>query len=150
MNKKKSYGLNIGASSVLVIMVVLSLVCFAGLSFASANADYRLSSKLSERTTAYYEACNKAQLALLDLSDELNVVYQMSSSPADYEAKIKESFSDPLIFTYQINQTQALQITAHPVYPTDSSDKLYQITSWQIINLSTPELDESLPVFLGD
>ena len=89
MNKKKSYGLNIGASSVLVIMVILSLVCFAGLSFASANADYRLSSKLAERTTAYYEACNKAQIALLDLSDELEVVYEVSTSPADYNRKIK-------------------------------------------------------------
>ena len=150
MNKKKSYGLNIGASSVLVIMVILSLVCFAGLSFASANADYRLSSKLAERTTAYYEACNKAQIALLDLSDELEVVYEVSTSPADYNRKIKESFTDSLTFTYSINENQSLQITATPVYPTSPSDAPYKITSWQIINLTTPELDETLPVFLGD
>lgn len=150
MNKKKSYGLNIGASSVLVIMVILSLVCFASLSFASANADYRLSRKLADRTTTYYEVCNKAQVSLLDLSDELAVVYELSESASDYEAKIKESFSDSLTFTYNMNENQALQITAVPVYTDPSSGLLYKITSWQIINLTTPQLDESLPVFLGN
>lgn len=150
MNKKKSYGLNIGASSVLVIMVILSLVCFAGLSFASAGADYRLSRKLADRTTAYYEACNKAQVSLLDLSDELSVVYEISESASDYEAKIKESFADSLTFTYNMNENQALQVTVSPVYADPSSDLLYKITSWRIINLTTPELDESLPVFLGN
>ena len=32
MKKKKTYGMNIGASSLLIIIVILCLVCFAGLS----------------------------------------------------------------------------------------------------------------------
>lgn len=150
MNKKKSYGLNIGASSVLVIMVILSLVCFAGLSYASANADYRLSRKLAERTTAYYQACNEAYAIIDDLSKEFKNVYQTSSSEADYENKIKESLSDSLIFTCNINENQALQVEIVPTYPSSSDNTLYEITSWQVINLTSPELDKSLPVFLGN
>ena len=150
MNKKKSYGLNIGASSVLVIMVILSLVCFAGLSFASANADYRLSRKLADRTTAYYQACNDAYTIIGDLSKDLEAVYNSSDSASDYKTKIKESLTDSLIFTCNINENQALQVEISPVYPASPNDLLYEITCWQIINLTIPELDESLPVFLGD
>lgn len=150
MNKKKSYGLNIGVSSVLVIMVILSLVCFAGLSFASANADYRLSRKLADRTTAYYQACNEAYTVIADLSKELDNLYHSSDSVSDYETKIKESLTDSLIFTCNINENQALQVEILPVYPSSPDDLLYEITCWQVINLTTPELDESLPVFLGN
>ena len=64
MKKKTTFGLNVGASSILVIVVILCLVCFAGLSVASANADYQLSLKLANRTSDYYEACSQAHRAL--------------------------------------------------------------------------------------
>lgn len=150
MNNQKSYGLNIGASSILVIMVILSLVCFAGLSFASANADYRLSRKLADRTTAYYQACNEAYIIIDGLSKEFEAIYQSASSAADYENKIKESLTDSLTFTCDINKNQALQVEITPIYPSSPDDSLYDIICWQIINLTTPELDNSLPVFLGN
>lgn len=150
MNKKKSYGLNIGASSVLVIMVILSLVCFAGLSFASAGADYRLSRKLADRTADYYQACNEAYLIIADLSEDLEIIYQSASSFSDYEAKIKESFQDSLIFSCPIGENQALRVELLPVYPISPDDALYEITCWQVINLTTPEQDNSLPVFFSN
>ena len=93
VSRKKNYGLNIGTSSVLIIIVILCLVCFAGLSITSANADYRLSQKLAERTTAYYSACNEAQQTLYDLSGRLASFYEQSDSRDAYEQKIKESIS---------------------------------------------------------
>lgn len=150
MSKKKSYGLNIGASSVLVIMVILSLVCFAGLSFASANADYRLSRKLADRSTEYYQACNQAYSSIADLAEEFEAIYDSASSASDYENKIKESLSDSLMYSYPIGENQALQVIIRPVYPSSRTNEFYEIISWQIINLTTPELDESLPVFLGN
>ena len=53
METKKRSGSSIGASSLLVIVVVVSLVCFAALSITSASADLRLSQKLAERTSTY-------------------------------------------------------------------------------------------------
>lgn len=122
MENKKSYGLNIGASSILVVIVILCLVCFAGLSISSANADYRLSKKLAERTTDYYNACNEAQLTLRNLTE-------------------KEPLSDSLTFYCTINENQALEV---------SIDTSYKITAWKVVTLSEPELDESLPVLLGN
>ena len=68
MKRNRDFGLSIGAPSIVVIMVILCLVCFAGLSIVSANADLTLSRKLAERTSAYYQACNEAQEDLLEAS----------------------------------------------------------------------------------
>lgn len=147
MKGKKRYGLNIGTSSILIIIVILCLVCFSGLSITSANADYRLSKRLADRTTAYYDACNQAQSALATLSEKLEAFYQQSSSKADYENKIKESLQDSLTFSYLINENQILQVSVSPLYPDTAEGDFIEITGWQVINITTPELDNSLPVF---
>lgn len=148
--KKRGYGLNVGASSILVIIVILSLVCFAGLSITSANADYRLSERLAQRTTAYYQACNEAQRQLSQLSSSLSELYASSKNQTDYEEKIKESLTDSLTFSYSITDNQLLQVSVTPLYPKDPTGNLYEITCWQVVNIISPELDESLPVFLGN
>lgn len=147
MRNKQLFGVNIGTSSALVIIVILSLVCFAGLSFASASADYRLSQKLAQRTTAYYAACDQAQEELCSLSDMLLTVYQTSKDKEEYEAIIKESLKDSLNFTYAINDAQCLEVSVTPLYPDDNNGRLYEVTRFQVVNLSSPELDTSLPVF---
>ena len=150
VSRKKNYGLNIGTSSVLIIIVILCLVCFAGLSITSANADYRLSQKLAERTTAYYSACNEAQQTLYDLSGRLASFYEQSDSRDAYEQKIKESLTDSFTFDCTINENQILRVSVSPVYPSTPDQDYLQVDSWQVINLFTPELDQSLPVFGSD
>ena len=150
MKGKKRYGLNIGTSSILIIIVILCLVCFSGLSITSANADYRLSKRLADRTTAYYDACNQAQNSLCMISGALEDIYQESSSKEDYENKIKRSLQDLFIFSYPINENQILQVSVSPLYPDTAEGDFIQITSWQILNITTPELDNSLPVFGSD
>ena len=147
VSRKKNYGLNIGTSSVLIIIVILCLVC---LSITSANADYRLSQKLAERTTAYYSACNEAQQTLYDLSGRLASFYEQSDSRDAYEQKIKESLTDSFTFDCTINENQILRVSVSPVYPSTPDQDYLQVDSWQVINLSTPELDQSLPVFGSD
>ena len=150
MKKEKTYGMNIGASSLLIIIVILCLVCFAGLSAVSALADYRLSEKLSARTTAYYEAVSKANLEMVRMNQELLAAYEESSSEADYRQKIKESFQDSLTFSYSISDTQALVVSLDPLYPAASSDPLYRITCFEVETVSDLSLDDSLPVFTGN
>lgn len=130
MKRNRDFGLSIGAPSIVVIMVILCLVCFAGLSMVSANADLTLSRKLANRTTAYYEACNKAQQALLDASK-------------------KESLKDSFSYTCTINDHQLLSVSA-VLDPDAVNGNPYTITRWQVITTDTPEPDTSLPVFLGD
>ncbi|MDE5910577.1 MAG: hypothetical protein K2H52_17880 [Lachnospiraceae bacterium] len=147
METKKRSGSSIGASSLLVIIVVVSLVCFATLSITSASADLRLSQKLADRTSSYYEACNEAQNTLKNLSGSFRSIYMESMNEDEYNQKIKESLSDSLTFTYPMNENQILQVSISPLYPQDSSGDFFQISSWQIVNTTSPELDESLPVF---
>lgn len=145
-NKKKS-GSSIGASSLLVIVVVLSLVCFAALSITSASADLRLSKKLADRTSSYYEACNEAQETIKELSVSLSSIYEESGSAEEYEQKIRESLTSPLAFSYPMNENQVLQVSVSPLYPENASGDFLEITSWQIVNITSLDLDESLPVF---
>lgn len=150
METKKSYGMNIGLSSILVIFVILCLVCFAGLSVTSANADLRLSQKLAERTTAYYKAGNLANQHMLELSNAFSKIYAASENQKEYEEKIKESFSDSLTFSYPINENQILKVSVSPLYPESAEGNFLMITCYKTETLITPELNQSLPVFLGN
>lgn len=146
MNHKKSYGINIGTSSILVIIVILCLVCFAGLSIVSANADYKLSQKLADRTTAYYQASMLANERLVLLNDSLYEIYMDSADENSYFETIKESFSDSLTFSYPVSDVQALSVTVEPLYPADSKNRFFNITAYQVITTKEPETDDSLPV----
>lgn len=125
--KNRSYGMNIGASSILLIIVVLTLVSFAGLSLSSANADYKLCRKLSDRTQSYYEATTRGY-------EELCAAYKKESSAED------NSFSKDI----SINDNQVLRIDA-VLNPSEGTR--YNITTFKIVNIIEPELDESLDVF---
>lgn len=127
MKKRPSFGLNIGLSSILVIIVILCLVCFAGLSVASANADYQLSSKLANRTSAYYEA---SSMAYSDL----------------YKAKESSSSDNSFDKSYPINDNQSLHVKATVL----ADDRNYEITYWEIETIKNPELDNSLSLLLGN
>lgn len=69
MNKQKSeYRMGVGASSVLMVLVVLVLTALGMLSFTSAKNAQVLTRRNLAMTTAYYEAAAQAQqkLAALD------------------------------------------------------------------------------------
>ncbi len=129
MKKKGEFGLNAGISSILVIVVILCLVCFAGLSVASANADRQLSDKLSSRTSAYYAACSE--------------VYTALGEAAKKEAPSEEGTS----FSHNapIGENQELRVRAR-LYP----DGGYDILQWQIVTIKEPELDQTLHLYTGN
>ncbi len=150
MNNKKRYGISVGSSSILIIIVILCLVCFAGLSIVSATADYKLSSRLAERTTQYYKASNLANKKLADLDRAFCLIYQESSSEEEYFQKIKESYADSLTFSYPVSDTQALSVSVLPVYPESEAGAFFQVSCFQVITTEEIELDNSLPVLFGN
>lgn len=150
MSNKKSYGINIGTSSILVIIVILCLICFAGLSTVSATADYKLSKKLAERTTSYYNAANLANEQFAKLDNAFGEVYLESASKEEYLQKIKESYSDSLTFSYAINDTQVLSVSVEPVYPENETGNFIKVICFQVITIEEPELDDSLPVLFSN
>ena len=66
--KQYSSRAGIGASSILLIVVVLTLTLFAVLAFVQARSDAALTAKTASSTAAYYDADVRAQkrIAALD------------------------------------------------------------------------------------
>lgn len=141
-NKRKSYGVNIGSSSILLIFVILCLVSFAVLSIVSAQTDYKLSCKLAERTTKYYAANNEVESYLRDLQASLEKIYEDSATAEEYFAVAGHDTT----FSIQLSEQQMLNVHLTILYPGDGKG-YYEINTWKVETQDTLELDDTLPVF---
>lgn len=141
-NKRKSYGVNIGSSSILLIFVILCLVSFAVLSIVSAQTDYKLNCKLAERTTKYYEANNEVESYLRDLQASLEKIYEDSATAEEYFAVAGHDTT----FSIQLSEQQMLNVHLTILYPGDGKG-YYEINTWKVETQDTLELDDTLPVF---
>lgn len=139
---KLSFSTGIGSSSILVIFVILCLVSFAALSIVSANADFKLSKKVLDRTTAYYEASNQAEAALARLDETLSAVYATSASEEAYF----ETAGHCKSFVIPLSDLQALEVVVSIEYPRSSADAFYSIKSWQVIITGEWDYEGTLPV----
>ncbi len=144
MGKRNTGGMNVGTSSVLVAFVLLCLVTFAGLSFLSANSDYRLSLQTAEKTTEYYEAGLKADKKLSEIDEELTELaasYPEHSYPQEVinyfnivpEISVDDSEEDPvLFFTETINERQDLKVAVRVLYPDTNEGKTFLVKSYNV------------------
>ena len=129
-SKKMQFGMNIGSASILLVFVILCLVSFAVLSIVSANADSKLSTRVLERTTAYYTACNQAEQSLAGMDHTLRRIYESSDSEEAYFASVGHGKS----YVIPISDLQSLQVTIEILYPGTAEDSFYKITAWQVLN----------------
>lgn len=136
--RKNDIGINIGSASILMIFVVLCLVSFAVLAIVSANADWKLTNRVTERTTAYYEACNTAERSLATLDAKLLTVYESAADSEEYFATVGQNKS----YVIEISDLQSLQVTVSILYPKSEAGPFYEITTWQVMNVGELEGDE--------
>lgn len=142
--QKKSgpeFHINVGSSSILLIFVILCLISFATLSIVSANADAKLSAKVVERTTAYYEACNKAQEDIASMDNTLQAIYADSFDEEEYFLAVGRKKT----YIFPISDIQTLSVSLDILYPEQAGDPYYHITSWQVLTSnSIPEDEDSV------
>ena len=69
--KQQTNSMGVGASSILLILVVVSLTLFASLALIQARSDAALTQKTAVSTRAYYDADTRAQTMLASLDDAL-------------------------------------------------------------------------------
>ena len=133
MNKRKSHGVNVGSASILLIFTVLSLVSFATLALVNSKADYNLSSKLSDRQAAYYNACHAGNCFIAAVN-------------SGYESNLQD---DIIKKSIPITDNQSLDIALISNNSNNSinSGNNYTVIQWQIINYDDTEYDYTLPVF---
>lgn len=123
--KKASYPpINLGTSFMLVIFILLCMVIFAVLSLSSALKDYDYSKQIADRTSAYYEACNKAE-----------EIYAKTETE-----KHNEDFIE---YSVPINESEHLQVTLKRC---SSAENNYFVHSWLQISTQEWTADDTLPV----
>ena len=130
MNRQKPrFGVNVGSASILLIFVILCLVSFAVLSIVSSTADNKLTQRVLDRTTAYYEACNSAQESLAGLDTVLKAQYASSTDSDEYFAAVGHTTS----YAIHITDAQTLLVQVTILYPEDANDTFYKVTGWQTV-----------------
>ena len=135
MKRNPVYSTHIGAASVLLIFLVLSLISFAALTLVNSRADYVLSKKMQERSIAYYSACHEANGFIAENEPALRD--QKTGSKKEGEALISKSFP--------LSQFQTLDVSIRP--SSEDEDYSYEITQWKVVTHDeNVVLDESLPV----
>ncbi len=163
MGKKNTGGMNIGTSSVLVAFVLLCLVTFAGLSFLSANSDYRLSRQTADKTTEYYKAGMEADRRLAELDGILSS-YAAAASESSYYRELEDQFSGSRDYTWRndeengirtlsflvnINERQDLSVVLDVLYPSSEDERCFDIKSYCVVvnsswqNEIRDEIDEN-------
>ena len=139
--------MNVGASSLLVIFIILCMAVFATLSLSSAKSDYSFSYQMGQRKTEYYTACNQAQLQLAKLHAFLMETAQTTeNTQAFFEqaGKVSElshllTYSDRRVsFRIPVNDSQTLEVelALRSPHDTDSDQpirELYTIEKWATV-----------------
>lgn len=150
MNKTPEYRVGIGASSILMIFIVLSLTTLGVLSFASARANLALTTRRTAQVEAYYEAAAQAQTILSEVDAALLTAqadpetYDLqvralreSDSRLSVDAKGVISFALPVGDTQELRvQVQANGAEAFPRY-TLLSHYLMSTVDWEPDNSLT-------------
>ena len=85
---------NIGASSLLVIFLILCLVTFAILTLTSAKSDADFAEKLAHHKTNYYAACNTAESTLDKIDAVLADAWQLSDVDTSKNSTSKNSINN--------------------------------------------------------
>lgn len=141
LDNKREFTINIGLPSILLIFVVLCLISFGVLSLVSANADRKLSQKVLDRSTAYYQACNYAEEMLCDVDTRLNTAYQNSHNADEYIEMISDI---PDHYTYHISDIQYLDVLLSYPIPEHDTDARYKILSWKVVTREDLDYDTGL------
>lgn len=159
--------INIGASSLLVIFLILCLITFAILTLTTAQSDYNFSQKLADRKSDYYQANATAETWLDQIDSILDDAYHEASSDsafdsARYQSYIQEhlnqlskeqsipfsinfNLENPTIAYYvAINENQNLCITLTLSNSPNKGDTYYSISQWQVLSSKEWNGDQTL------
>ena len=153
--KKQSSFSSIGITSLVLIFIMLCLLTFSVLSLVTARADLRLSQKNAERTSAYYDAENRANDVLLSViscieeykdSPDASVFYQKLRERLDGQNGILFTGADSLEYEVLLDKEQLLSVSLEISYETYDDGSHYRILAWNTVSTHEWESDGSLPL----
>lgn len=140
MKRKQGMSVSIGSSTMLLIFVVISLVSFSVLSLSSAVTDKQFTDNIKIKNLSYYNACNQAEEQLKVIDSNLAKAYVSCESEESYF----EQVSSGTTIAIPVSEYQELQVVVNYLYPLHEGDTYYEIESYSLVNVNTPEIDEGL------
>ena len=140
MKKKQGMSVSIGSSTMLLIFVVISLVSFSVLSLSSAITDKKFADKIKQKNISYYNACNLAEEEICAIDTMLSQAYVSSENEEAYFNQVTQGTT----IAIPVSEYQELQVVVTYLYPVNEGDPYYEIDSYSLVNVNTPELDEGL------
>lgn len=154
---------NIGASSLLVIFLILCLVTFAILTLTSAKSDADFAAKLAHHKMNYYAACNTAESTLDEIDAILANAWQLSDTDTaavfteietqltalDNREQLQLSMdftqSEPTIsYAVAIDDKQNLCVTLTLTAAPAKGEAYYRISQWQVQSSGEWKGDQTL------
>lgn len=143
---------NIGASSLILIFIVLCMATFGLLSISSAQGDLKLAGRNGEAVRAYYEADSRGQQWLKEvdqvLTEEMGEEKDSTQCSLDIKDRLGELYDreSGLISTdIPMDRGQSLHIELVLM----CGEKHYDIKSWYVYASDEYEIDNSMPVWGG-
>lgn len=150
VNEKKELKINVGGSSIILVILVFALVIFAVLSIKASNNDLKLAKKTAASVQSYYQADAKAEEILMKLDDCIekaktnNEEMTLKETLAKVDDTIKIEDTEEPIFglTYEVqaSDTSVLRVILK-IDAANQMDEVYQIQTWKIIQSDIGEYD---------
>ncbi|MDO5518960.1 MAG: hypothetical protein Q4G58_00570 [bacterium] len=142
MKKKREFKLNVGGSSIILIIVVFALAIFAVLSIKASNSDLVLAKKTRDSVQAYYKADTEAENILMQVDQALEQ-YETNASDEALKVKLqklmekkgtveaKTDKSGTINYSVKINDYASLEVTIE--YELGNlSGKHFDIKKWNV------------------
>jgi hypothetical protein len=153
MERKSGGQINIGASSLVLILIVLVLTTMGVLSLSNAKNDLDLAEKNAASVKNYYEAGNAAEHllqktdqtlteAFREGSDREKIADQLSAAMGNIYDRKKNVFSADI----EMDNGRALSVTAAIDW---NPDIRYTLQGYHVYIREHYEIDKSRPVWTG-
>lgn len=151
-SRQQEYRMGVGASSVLMIFVVLCLTTLGVLSFASARADLMLTQRRKAYVESYYQADAAAQRVLFQIDEQLALA---KKDPEEYEQAVRDiavegvtlTVSDDLTiaFPIEISESLRLEVAVRALGP--EVTKRYETAYYRMVNIGDWSPDTSYTLY---
>lgn len=158
MNGRQEYRMGVGATSMLMIFVMLALTTLSVLSLSSAKSDLSMTRRNVELLTAYYDAAADAQDVIAQVDEKLQALHDDASTAEKYEQDVREmqipgeflhyiSTDTSVQFSLDAGGGRALEVELE-VLPFSTEDSRYEVRRHQLVN-DTEWIPESDLVLFG-
>ena len=147
MNKRTNVSVGMGGTLLITIFVVLCLMIFAALSFATAYWDLKLSLKAQEITADYYDIHGRAEEKLAEISD---ILYDIDINGEKQSILKRLSVIDginiddeSLSIRYEVSgqKNQKISVALNLLY---SDRPYYEIEAWNLSNIELPVYEDNI------